>query len=232
MTLRKITEKGGEGNLRVGESEVFIVSWNNRANPDFFTFDASKTLKQIDKEHFAVSIIGKNYKKIEDQLPSNIESYQATKDEKGNTYFCFYQEGVVHGFDKNGNKFFEWVAEEVSGGHPIYDIKYQYPDFLWIAFPTGQTVTQVSISKKKEVFKIGEYSWDDKYEPLSYPESIFVTEEYLYIPNMGNSKLFRLELATKKLELVRTFEERIWQYEETTIGTFVITDTGIYEIEE
>jgi hypothetical protein len=232
MQLRKITEKGGTGNFQIGESEIFIVSWNNGANPDFFAFDSSKILKQIDKEYFSISVIGKNYKKIEEQLPSDIESYQVTKDEKENIYFCFYQEGIIHGFDKNGNKFLEWGADEVGQGHPIYDIKYQYPDFLWLAFPTGQTVTQVSISKKKEIFKIGEYTWDDKYEPLSYPESIFVNDKYLYVPNMGNSKLFRLELATKELELIETFEEKIWQYGETEIGNFIITDTGLYEIKK
>jgi hypothetical protein len=230
MKLKKITEKGKTGNFYVGQSEILIVSWNNGANPDFYAFDKTKNLRQVDKEYFALATTGVNYKTIEEQLPSSIESYSTTKDNNGNIYYCLYQDGIIYGFDKTGTKFTEWTAE-VGEGHPIYDIKYQEPDYLWLAFPTGQTVAQVSISKQKETYKIGEYSWDDNSEPLSYPESIFIKEQTLYIPNMGNNKLFKFNIETKELILVNTFDEKIWQYEETDIGTFIVTDTGIYEIE-
>ena len=49
---------------------------------------------------------------------------------------------------------------------------------------------------------------------------------------MGNNKLFKFDNETKELELVETFEEKLWQYEETNLGIFIITDTGIYEIEK
>ena len=231
MKLTKITEKGKTGNFHVGKSEVIIVSWNNGANPDFFAFNETKEIREIDKEYFALNIVGKNYKLIESQLPSSIESYSITKDKKDNIYFCFYQDGIIYGFDKNGTKFLEWIAE-IGEGHPIYDIKSESPEFLWLAYPTGQTVTQVSVSKKKETFKIGEYSWEDDSELLSYPESIFITEKSLYIPNMGNNRLYKVDLTTKKPKLIYTFEEKIWQYSETDIGTFIVADSGIYEVEE
>lgn len=120
---------------------------------------------------------------------------------------------------------------EVGEGHPIYDIKFQEPHFLWLAFPTGQTVAKVNLTDKKEVYKIGEYSWDDNCEPLSYPESVFIKDNNLFIPNMGNNKLFKVDTQTKKMDLKMTFQEKLWQYEETPIGTFIVTDTGIYELE-
>ena len=232
MQLKKITEKGKTGNFYVGKSEILTISWNNGANPDFFAFGESRELRQVDKEYFAIETVGENYKLIEEQLPSSIESYQSTKDEKGNQYFCFYQEGIIHGFDQNGKRILEWGADEIGQGHPIYDIDYQFPDFLWLAFPTGQTVTQVSITDRKETYKIGEYTWDDKYDPLSYPESLFVKGKFVFIPNMGNNKLFRFDNETKELELIETFEEKLWQYETTDLGTFIVTDTGIYELEK
>ena len=64
-----------------------------------------------------------------------------------------------------------------------------------------------------------------------YPESIFIKDNNLFIPNMGNSKLFKVDLLTKQMDLLMTFEEKIWQYAETDIGTFIVTDTGIYELE-
>ena len=230
MQLKKITDKGKTGNFYIGKSEILTISWNNGANPDFFAFGDSREVRQVDKEYFALATIGENYRLIEEQLPSSIESYQSTKDENGNIYFCFYQEGVIHGFDKNAKRTLEWVADEIGEGHPIYDIDYQSPDFLWLAFPTGQTVTQVSISEKKETFRIGEYTWEEKYEPLSYPESLFVKGESIFIPNMGSNKLFRLNNESKELQLIETFTEKLWQYGETELGIFIVTDTGIYEI--
>ena len=232
MGLLKITDKGKMGNIYRGPNELLTIQWENGGKPTYYAFGFDKIVKQVDKSYFAISTIGDDYSKIEKQIPLNIENYQSTRDENGNIYLCTFQEGIIHGFDANYEKFLEWSADEVSGGHAIYHIAYQYPDFLWLAFPTGQTVTQVSISEKKETFKIGSYSWKagEDYEPLSYPESLCVTKNCLYIPNMGNKKLFRLDLLTKEMELLNTFEERIWQYDETDIGTFIVTDTGIYEL--
>jgi hypothetical protein len=33
------------------------------------------------------------------------------------------------------------------------------------------------------------------------------------------------------MDLIMTFQERTWQYEETEFGTFIVTDTGVYELE-
>lgn len=230
MKLTKITEKGKTGNFDIGQSEILICSWNNGANPDFYAFDISKIVRQVDQEYFATAVVGENYKKIEQSLPEKVHNYRITKSSNEDIFFCTYQEGTIYGFDNFGNPILNWNVE-VGEGHPIYDIKFQEPNFLWLAFPTGQTVTQVGLTDKQEVFKIGEYSWDDNCEPLSYPESVFIKGNNLFIPNMGNKKLFKVDLLTKNMDLVSTFEEKIWQYAETEIGTFIVTDTGIYELE-
>lgn len=49
---------------------------------------------------------------------------------------------------------------------------------------------------------------------------------------MGNNRLYKLDLQTKKLILIKTFEEKIWQYAETKFGTFIVTDSEIYEMKE
>lgn len=231
MKLNKITEKGKAGNFYVGESEILIVSWNNGANPEFFAFGKTKEIRKVDKKYFALTIVGRNYELIENQLPSSIESYSVTKDKKDNIYFCFYQDGIIYGFDEKGIKFLEWITE-IGEGHPIYDIKCESSELMWLAFPTGQTVSQVSILKQKETFKIGEYSWEDDSEFLSYPESIFLDENHLYIPNMGNNRLYKVDLKTKEMKLINTFGEKIWQYAETEFGTFVVMNSGIYELKE
>ena len=231
MQLKKITEYGKKGYFYVGKTEIFTISWDNGKNPIFFCFGKDRRVKKISKDYFARETIGSHYKTIENQLPLDIESYRITEDPSDNRYLCSHQEGIIYGFDNTGKKFFEWEADEIGQGHSIYDIKYQEDNFLWLAFPGGQTVTQVSLKTKKETHRIGNYLWDDKFEYLSYPESISISNNTLYIPNMGNNKLLRLSLETLQLELFYIFEEKLWQYEQTPLGIFIITDSGIYEIE-
>jgi len=231
VKLTKITDKGKTGNFDLGQGEILICSWNNRVNPNFYAFDNSKIVRQVDQEYFAKAVVGENYKIIEQVLPEKVHNYRITKSNNGDIFFSTHQEGIIYGFDNLGNPILNWNIE-VGEGHSVYDIKFQEPNFLWLAFPTGQTVTQICLTDKKETFKIGEYSWDDNSEPLSYPESIFIKDNNLYVPNMGNKKLFKVDLLTKKMDLLITFEEKIWQYQETDFGTFVVTDTGIYELEK
>ncbi len=230
VKLKRITDIGGTGKLDFGQKEVLFCSWNNGANPDFYTFDKSKIVKKVDAEYFANAVVGENYKKIEQVLPSKVHNYCITKSKNGETYFCTEQEGIIYGFDVFGNSILQWNVE-IGEGHSINYIEFQEPHFLWLAFPTGQTVTQVNLTNKQEAYKIGEYSWEDDHDLLSYPESIFIKNNILFIPNMGNKKLYTVDLQTKNIELISIFEEKIWQYAETEIGTFLITDTGIYEIE-
>ena len=119
MQLSKITDKGKIEKFYVGKSEILTIGWNNLANPDFFAVGRLGELRQVSKEYFAKETVGENYKQIEAHLPSSIENYQSTKDEKGNQYFCFYREGIIHGFDKNEKKILEWEADDIGKGHPI-----------------------------------------------------------------------------------------------------------------
>lgn len=34
------------------------------------------------------------------------------------------------------------------------------------------------------------------------------------------------------MTLIKTFNEKIWQYAQTEFGAFIVTDSGIYEISE
>ena len=48
---------------------------------------------------------------------------------------------------------------------------------------------------------------------------------------MGTGDLYRFDFKTQELVLIQTFKEKIWQYGENEIGKFILTDTGIYEID-
>jgi len=231
MILNKITDKQSTSYLHITKSEILTIDWSDGKNLIFYAFDKKKKFRIVNKEYFGLTTVGKNYKKIEKELLGSLEDYCSTRGENGDIYFCTHQEDKIYRFDKYGNKTLEWQVE-IGIGHPIYDIKFEPPNSMWLAFPTGQTVSQVSIPKQKEIFKIGEYSWDDNSEFLSFPESIFITESHLFIPNMGNNRLYKVDLKTKKMTLMKTFDEKIWQYAQTEFGVFIVTDSGIYEVTE
>lgn len=216
--------------MHVSDSEILFIDWTDQAHLNYYSLDKNKNFRITDRDYFLNKIVGTNYKKIEHQLPASIEHYSSTIAKNGDIYFCTYREDNIYRFDKNGLKTLEWQIE-FGIGHPIYDIKYEPPDYIWLAFPTGQTVSQVSISKQKEIFRIGEYTYEDDSKLLCYPESLFITETHLYIPNMGNKRLYKMDLNTKEMDLIYTFEEKLWQYVETEFGTFILSDSGIYEIQ-
>ena len=202
MQLQKITDKGKTGNFYVGNSEIFTIEWNGASKTRFYAFDDSYKLREVSKEYFAIETIGLNYKKIETELQDNIESYRTCKDKNNNIYFCNHLDNILYGFNDKANLFLKWNISDIGQGHNAYDIQCESTDLIWIAFPTGGTVTQVSITKKKETYKIGNYAWDDdESELLSYPESIFIKNNFLFIPNMGNNKLFKVDLSSQEIKL-------------------------------
>ena len=230
MRLTKISDKGASGNLYMRMNEILFINWTGNGDAQYFSIDASKRTNEISKEYFARLVYGQDYLTIEGGLKYGIENYRVTISENGNRYLCFYQQGVIFGFDKNGKKVYEWEAYELSGGHALYDIECQSSDLLWLAFPTGQTVTQVSLSERKEVQRIGDYTWDDVYEPLNFPEGLSVVDDELFIANMGSKQLYKMDLQTNKLDIEESFNVPIWDYIKTNIGDFIVTNDGVFEV--
>lgn len=229
--LKKIADREDVDYFYSENDLILTISWK-RKNATFHVLNKAKELQQVDKDYFFSKIVGPHYLKIERQLPSLIENYQITKDKNGTVFLCKHDTGIIYGFDTTAKKILEWDCNEIGQGHAIYAINYQAPDFLWLTFPTGHTVTKVSISAQKEVYRIGEYAWEDKAELLSYPESLFIKENLVFIPNMGNNKLFKFNCDTAKIELIQTFNERLWQYAETELGTVILTDKAMYSVEQ
>ena len=107
MQLKKITDLGKAGNIYSGQSEILTIRWKDGINDEFFAFDRTKKIRQVDQKYFALNTIGDNYEQIEKQLPSKIHTYQKTNGLNGEIFFCTYREDVIHGFNNKGRKFYE-----------------------------------------------------------------------------------------------------------------------------
>ena len=228
MYLIKLTDKGATGNLFVVDDEVLFVDWDLDRNDQYYKIDHKLQLHPIDKAYYASKTLGPHYPIIERQLSSPLEHYVITKGLEDTSYCSSYQENKIIGFDGNGRKVFEW-DEDLCQGHALHDIKFQPPYYLWLTFPTGQTVIKFSLMDNKEVFRIENDNWNyNDFEVLSYPESLWIDDNYLYIPNMGSHKIYKLDLFNYQLSNEIALEEQPWQYVKSSIGTFVVTEAGIY----
>ena len=108
MQLQKVTDKGKTGNFYSGKTEVLTISWNNRSNPEFYSFNETLHVKQVDKDYYALSTAGDTYREIEKKLPAPLHNYQQARGQNGEIYLCTYQEDIIHGFDRFGKKIYEW----------------------------------------------------------------------------------------------------------------------------
>jgi len=57
VKLTKITDIGKTGNFDVGQGEILIYCWKNGAKPDFYAFDNSKIVRQVDEGYFAKQLL-------------------------------------------------------------------------------------------------------------------------------------------------------------------------------
>ena len=224
-TVQKISDKGEY--LVDNSGQLLFLKYLPDQTKNFFSYDTTNGVKQIDEAIFSKAIGGDSFQTIEKLLGQPIHDFVITEGLNGQRYLSAFHKDSIFGFDKSGQKIYE-LKDDFSQGHAIYDIKFEPPHFLWIAYPTGQTVTKISLETNKEIFKIGNYTYDEVYEPLSYPESLFITDRHLFISNMGNNKLFKLDLKTYDLQLVTTFADKIWEYIKIGQTEFVRSDNGVF----
>ena len=231
MKLKKIIESGSH--LAVSNGTLLFLQWKGSRKHKFYSYSKKQGLISISERDYSGAIGGQYWEKIERELRHPIHDYSWTTGLNDSRYFLSFREGIIHGFDKSGIKDYEFDVDSFIGsGHAIYDIKFQAPSFMWLAFPSGQTVTQIDLIDRKEVFRIGDYTFEEVYEPLSYPESLFINGKDLYIPNMGTGKLFKLNLETKELKDYLDIEGKLWEYIKINDTEFIKLDEGIYELEK
>ena len=227
MTLEKIIDKGEY--LFESNSSLYFLQWVNGKKENFFCY--KDTLKQIEEVEF-LNAITHNWEKIQNHLKFPLHDYCFAQAPNGEMFFQNYQNGILRNFDKNGNfKSSTNLDELVNCGHAIYSIQFEAPNFLWLAFPTGQTVSKLDLSTNQEVFKIGEYTFDDVFEPLNYPETIFINGKNLYISNMGNSTVNHLDLNNYNLTIKhRDFPSKVWEFTQVNNDSYVRLANGIFKI--
>ena len=176
---------------------------------------ANDQTEQLEVSSFLQEIYGTDHKKLSNQLIKNIVDYSySVSNQTGYKYFQNFDEGILYTFDENANlKEQSNLSEIYDNGHAIYSIAWDDLGSLWLAFPSGQTISQFSLDEKKEIFKLGDYTFDKPTGELAYPEDLSYYDGKIYSANMGSGKIVTIDVKTKEVQVLKQDPGKIWEVE-------------------
>jgi hypothetical protein len=191
-------------------------------NREYIKTDLVKSLEISEKEFNEIKF-GKNYRKYIDLIGTN-KDCTVIKDD-GSIICCGYRDYYFFFIDNNGN-----ITEkrENIGFDSIYSFDLDTNGNIWYAIPTADYIGQYSLKEEKEIYHLGE-----KYEngkPLSCPEDIKIYDGFVYISDMNNNQLIKLNIETKEWNVYLKFDENIWEYRQFKGVEIIRLKSGIYSI--
>lgn len=114
-------------------------------------------------------------------------------------------------------------------GYTPYEIAWnEAENEIWAATGSGQVVLSKKLSSEKVDIQIGT-PYDDLSE-LNYPESGFIFNEDIFIAEMGNQRILKMNLKSKERTVYRTFSEHVWDFQKSAFTEIVSLDSGIYAL--
>lgn len=141
-------------------------------------------------------------------------------DLKGNLYVSFYQDGLIRKFNVNGNL----INEFEDNFDTVYDIDIE-GNSIWLAYPTANTIKRYALDDFAEEISLGDRSNGTTF---LLPESIVIYDGYLYVCDMGNHRIQKVNLSNLRIDNYRIFGEPVWEYVRTKNNEYVRLQSGIY----
>ncbi|THH36293.1 NHL repeat-containing protein [Neolewinella litorea] len=236
MKLEKIVGLDSLSVVHKKESDVYCVCTYGNYNEitKIFVLNSDNGITEIEAHELLIDLVGPSYTEMQKLFSVGLEHFSIQRSSDGFLYLHFYQEWDVFKFDSNG-KLIDKIPIHFSNGHTCYDIKIENPDHLWLTFPTGHTIARINLSTSVVEDTYGQFEWQDTDSQsnkfLAYPESLWIDDEgMLYIPNMGNNKLFTLDATREGLNLDHIFDEPLWNYFKSNGREYVKLQSGTYQI--
>lgn len=223
--MMRVVEKGwGFVVSPDGQNLYFYESGMMGEKGKYYRYDLAQVSEVTESEYFEVKY-GAGYRKIMETFKDSIsESFRYSD---GSVLALYFGDSILHKFDSRGELL--WKEPLVGEFDLVYGIAVQ-GDSIWCAYPVGNTVKQFSFSPQvQEIFSLGERC-DESI--LSYPESVAIFEDTLYICEMGNNRISCLDLKTYKHYVYQAFDECAWEYAQVQGREIVRLQSGIYLLDE
>ncbi|MFJ8265736.1 hypothetical protein [Peribacillus asahii] len=191
----------------------------------YFEYDFTKR-KPIEQEEYMLLRYGTAYHQILQHFGLEITlDLLWDKLNDGSIITHFYQDSLVYKFDKYGKIL--WKTESL-GFDTIYGIAIQ-GNSIWCAYPTNHTIKRYSLETFTEEVTIGDREpWSFKAEIFDHPEDVFVLGNEMYVSDMGNRRVCKIDLTTYDIQDYLRVDEPIWSYRVMNNQEFVRLDSGLY----
>jgi hypothetical protein len=142
---------------------------------------------------------------------------------------CFFQSSVILRHNQDGMKIHTYgIAPIQTGFDTIYSITVDGGNNLWLTQPSCHYIGQYDLNTEKLLFKIG--GDEGNPEPFNFPEQVRAYAGYVYISDMGNQRVCKLDITTKELTIHLTFNEPTWEYAQFRGREFIRLTSGLYII--
>ncbi|AZB42036.1 hypothetical protein CEF21_06870 [Bacillus sp. FJAT-42376] len=193
-------------------------------NQKFFVHDFS-VQKQISEDEYWTACYGTAYPKILQQfgVGKALDASWAKLDD-GSVLIHYYQDDDIYRFNKNG----EIMMKTDLGFDTIYSLAIQGGSF-WCAYPTNHTIKRYSLETFAEEASIGDQEpWSFKAEIFDHPEHVFVKGNHLFVSDMGNRRVCRVDLSSFEVEDYLKADEPVWGYMAGDDQEVVHLESGYY----
>lgn len=204
-----------------------LYFYEHQRNYVYFEYDFNNR-KPIEQEEYIRLRYGAAYKQILQIYGLKIAlDLSWAKLYDGSLITHFYQDSLVYKFDKHGNILWE---TDCLGFDTIYGISIQGKS-IWCAYPTNHTIKRYSLDTFTEEVTIGDrepYSF--KAEIFDHPEDVFVHGNAIYVSDMGNRRVCKIDLTTYEIQDYLSVDEPVWSFWVMNNEEFVQLDSGIYRL--
>jgi hypothetical protein len=142
----------------------------------------------------------------------------------------FYQDSFFYKFNQQGEIL--WKTDLIGSFDTVYSIAIE-GNSIWCAFPTNHTIKRYSLKTFKEEITIGDKEpWSYSAEIFNHPEDLFISGDLLYVADMGNERICKVDLKTFNIQEYKKLDEPVWSYMVVNNNELVLLDSGLYYIHQ
>jgi hypothetical protein len=211
--MPKISQTGH--NLVLRGNTLLFVQRAQKAQLHFMFDMERQALAELSAHQWAEKAHGTAWRKKKAHLRGPLDSFAHSVDpQTGDTWFILFDQDFLSQVDASGALLGTVdLRDHYEMAHCVYAVAFEPPATLWLAFPTGQTVSRFSLAEQREVFRIGDYSFDEQDDDvLCYPEGLCLHDGKLTIANMGSGALVEVDTRTLDHRVLRTGLGDLWEY--------------------
>lgn len=201
---------------------LYFATSDNMNNKKYMKYRV--IIEAVTHDEFFKARYGEHYERIMTCFPE--WSTSTSIDNDGAVYACYYQESIIYKFDSKGSLVRKY--EEMGQVDTIYDIAV-YGNSIWCAYPTSHTVKRFSLKDGSLEASISEGDIGmDSGTIFSYPESLTLQGNMLYVSDMGNRRVCRVDLDTLVVDTHLEVEAPVFGYERLGDEEFVLVGSKLY----